>query len=89
MILTGEASYHAPYDYCTANYLKQAGVDAKWLILAEYGVHGNGHLIFVEKNNMEIAELVNEWIGHVVETGRSVLRSGLASDGHNNKYAEL
>ena len=25
LTVTSEASYHAPYDYCTVNFLKQAG----------------------------------------------------------------
>src|SRR5262249_39391575 len=28
LIFTGEASYHAGYDYCTAEYLQQAGASA-------------------------------------------------------------
>ena len=29
-IVTGEASFHAPYEHCTTKYLKQAGVQPTW-----------------------------------------------------------
>jgi hypothetical protein len=44
VIISGEASYHAAYDHCTAAYLNQAGVRNTHIRLAELGVHGNGHL---------------------------------------------
>ncbi len=31
LIFTGEASYHAGYDYCTAEYLQQAGASAEYV----------------------------------------------------------
>src|SRR5881296_2951287 len=55
LILTGEASYHAPYDHCTVKYLEQAGVHPKWIKLAEADIRGNGHMMMLEKNNLEIA----------------------------------
>ena len=63
LVLTTEASYHAPYDYCTVLYLKQAGVaKVDFLDLPTVGIHGNAHLMFLEKNNLEIAAKVEEWI---------------------------
>jgi pimeloyl-ACP methyl ester carboxylesterase len=62
LVLTGEASYHAGYDHCTARYLRQAGVDATHLRLEQVGVHGNGHMMMVEKNNAESAALVTRWL---------------------------
>ncbi|RFU25822.1 hypothetical protein B7463_g10523, partial [Scytalidium lignicola] len=62
LLVTGEASYHAPYDWATVAYLRQAGVKkTEHLILGEHGVHGNGHMIFIEKNSDEIASLIEEW----------------------------
>ncbi|KAL8702355.1 MAG: hypothetical protein Q9224_000002 [Gallowayella concinna] len=61
-LVTGEASYHAPYDYCTIEYFKQTGVKATWLDLGRLGVRGNGHFSFLEKNNLEVADLVLDWI---------------------------
>jgi pimeloyl-ACP methyl ester carboxylesterase len=62
MIVTSEASYHAVYDHCTAKYLAQAGVKNTFVRLADKGIHGNGHMIMVEKNNLEIAKLVDDWL---------------------------
>jgi pimeloyl-ACP methyl ester carboxylesterase len=42
--ITIEASYHAPYDYCTVEFRKQAGcTKAKHLELSKVGIRGNGH----------------------------------------------
>jgi hypothetical protein len=38
-VLTSEASYHAVYDYCTVDYLRQAGVEVHYLNLPEVGIH--------------------------------------------------
>lgn len=62
LVVTSESSFHAVYDGCTVNYLKQAGVNVKHLRLEEVGIHGNGHMMFMEKNNMEVAQVVEKWI---------------------------
>lgn len=62
-ILTAEASYHAPYDHCTVRYLQDAGVRATWTKLADIGIRGNGHMMMLEKNNMEIAAVMSGWLG--------------------------
>jgi hypothetical protein len=30
--------------------------------LARLNVHGNGHMMMLEKNNMEVADVLNKWI---------------------------
>ena len=62
MAFTGEASPHITYDQCVVNYLRQAGVKVDWIKLGEVGVHGNGHFSFLEKNNLDVAEVVEDWI---------------------------
>jgi pimeloyl-ACP methyl ester carboxylesterase len=61
-ILTGEASYHAVYDHCTANYLAQAGVANEHIRLERKGIRGNGHGMPNERNNLEMAALVAGWL---------------------------
>jgi pimeloyl-ACP methyl ester carboxylesterase len=61
LILTSEASYHASYDHCTARYLAQAGVKNAFVRLPERGIRGNGHMMMLEKNNLEIAALLRDW----------------------------
>lgn len=68
LLLTAEASYHAAYDWCTVKYLQQAGVNVTHLELAEVGIRGNGHLVFLERNSDEVADLLERWI-RGIETG--------------------
>lgn len=62
LVTVSEASYHAPYDHCTARYLQQAGVPADFIRLPEKGIHGNGHMMMLEMNNLEIAKMLSGWI---------------------------
>jgi len=62
LVTTAEASYHAPYDHCTAAYLRQAGVPVDFIRLPERGIHGNGHMVMLEKNNLQIADFIDGWI---------------------------
>jgi pimeloyl-ACP methyl ester carboxylesterase len=62
MIVTAEASYHAPYDHCTSQYLTQTGVANDFVKLADRGIHGNGHMMMLEKNNLEVAGVIDEWV---------------------------
>ena len=66
VIVTAEASYHAPYDHCTVKYLEQAGVHSTWIQLGDVGIHGNGHMMMLEKNNMDIAALMFKWLDKAV-----------------------
>jgi pimeloyl-ACP methyl ester carboxylesterase len=62
MVMAGEASYHQVYDHCTAKYLNQAGVKAEYIRLQDKGIHGNGHMVMIEKNNLDIARVIDEWV---------------------------
>jgi pimeloyl-ACP methyl ester carboxylesterase len=66
LILTAEASYHAPYDHCTSAFLRQAGVAHDFVRLPEIGIRGNGHMMMLEKNNLAIAAFLRDWIGRNV-----------------------
>ena len=63
LVVNGEASYHAVYDYCTVKFLQQAGCNkTEHLQLGEVGIHGNGHMLFLEKNSDEIQGKLHDWI---------------------------
>jgi pimeloyl-ACP methyl ester carboxylesterase len=62
MVMSAEASYHQVYDHCTAKYLAQAGVKTEHIRLQDKGIHGNGHMVMLEKNNLDIAHLIDEWV---------------------------
>jgi pimeloyl-ACP methyl ester carboxylesterase len=62
LIVNGEASFHAPFEHCTVKYLEQAGVHPTWIDLGKAGVHGNGHMMMLEKNNLEVAGVIETWL---------------------------
>jgi pimeloyl-ACP methyl ester carboxylesterase len=62
LVLTAEASYHAPYDHCTVKYLQQAGVKPSFIRLADRGIRGNSHVLMLEKNNKESAAVIAQWL---------------------------
>ena len=66
MVIAAEASYHQVYDHCTAKFLVQAGVPVDYLRLQDRGIYGNGHLMMVETNNLEIARVIDEWVAATV-----------------------
>lgn len=66
LVVTGEASYHAAYDHCTAKYLNAAGVSVDFIRLEDRGIHGNGHMLMLEKNSTEIAALVAGWLAEAL-----------------------
>ena len=70
LFLLSESSYHAPYDHCTALFLKQAGVDNEFVRLTDLGIHGNGHLMLVENNSLELADWVERWLVKRLTTPR-------------------
>ena len=62
VIIASEASYHQVYDHCTAKYLNQAGVKTEYIRLQDRGIFGNGHMVMLEKNNLQIAGLIDQWL---------------------------
>jgi len=67
LIATAEASYHAAYDHCTSKYLTQAGVTHTFLRLEDAGIQGNGHMMMLEKNSVQIAARLQKWIAEHVK----------------------
>jgi hypothetical protein len=62
LIATGEASFRATYDHCTSKFLTQAGVKNTFVRLADVGIKGNGHMMMLEKNNLEVAAFLGGWV---------------------------
>ena len=46
----------------TAKYLNQAGVKTEYIPLQNAGIHGNGHMVMIEKNNLAIAKVIDDWV---------------------------
>lgn len=63
LMVTTQSSYHAVYDDCSAQFLQEAGVSVEHIHLEDIGIFGNGHMMFMEMNNIQIAEeVIEKWI---------------------------
>jgi pimeloyl-ACP methyl ester carboxylesterase len=72
LVVQTEASYHAAYDHCTVAYLRQGGVSpVSFVRLPDVGLKGNGHMLMLEKNSLEIAAMVDKWLRESVDTSRN------------------
>lgn len=61
-VLVSEASYHAGYDHCTVRYLRQAGVATDFTRLEDVDLHGDGHMVMIEKHSTQIVKLIQDWL---------------------------
>src|SRR6266571_3102473 len=50
----------------TVTAIKSAGGAAKFLLLPEAGHKGNSHMLMLDKNNLQIADLIIGWVGESV-----------------------
>lgn len=66
-VLVGEASYHGDIDHLTSRFLTQAGVEHDFVHLEQAGIHGNGHMMMLERNNLEIAGWILHWLEESVK----------------------
>ncbi len=62
LILTGEASYHAPYDHVTSAFLDWAQVPHDFRRLEDLGLPGNSHMIMMESNSSAVAAVLTDWL---------------------------
>jgi len=67
VIVTAEASFASPGNPGGVAYFKQAGCKAEEMRLVTLGIHGNGHMMMVEKNNREVLKPILEWVAKNVE----------------------
>ncbi|HYT04761.1 MAG TPA: hypothetical protein VEM13_07750 [Gemmatimonadales bacterium] len=47
--------------------LRAAGGDVTFIHLPEIGIHGNSHMMMLDKNNLQVADVLLAWIGEHVE----------------------
>jgi len=69
LLVVGEASAASSTNHCVSRYLTQAGVRNTWVNLGDVGIHGNGHMMMLEKNSLEIAAFLAGWLVDNVEKG--------------------
>ena len=65
-IVEAEASLFVQSCAATAAFLEQAGCRVDRIALAEHGVHGNGHLMMLERNNRDALEPILRWLDGTV-----------------------
>lgn len=66
--IVGQASFVAAREHSLPKYLAQAGVESKFVRLEDVGITGNGHMMMIEKNNLDIAEFISSQLSATVET---------------------
>lgn len=54
----------------TVASFKAAGGDAQFLLLPDLGIHGNSHMMMMDNNNLELADILIGWIAKNVPTLR-------------------
>ena len=60
--ISGEGGYHRVFDRCVATWLNQAGVKTEYVEMEKAGLHGNGHMMMLEKNSADIAKYMGAWL---------------------------
>lgn len=61
-VVSAECSGFEPACQLTAEYLRDCGADVTQMRLGDLGIHGNGHAMMLEKNNVEVAAVITDWI---------------------------
>ena len=60
-VVTAEASMFLGFDQHLVEFLRQGGCDVELVRLADQGVHGNGHMMMIERNNAETLAVLTDW----------------------------
>ena len=72
VLVTSEGSFASPGNPGGAAYFKQAGCQAEELRLTKLGIHGNGHMMMVERNSRQVLQPILDWMSSKVEKGAKV-----------------
>jgi pimeloyl-ACP methyl ester carboxylesterase len=67
VMVTSEGSFASPGNPGAVAFFRQAGCNAQELRLVDHGIHGNGHMMMVEKNNRQVLQPILDWIANNVE----------------------
>ena len=63
-VVTAESSMFLGFDRHLVEFLAQGGCDVELVRLADRGVHGNGHMMMIERNNAETLAVLTGWAAH-------------------------
>jgi hypothetical protein len=66
----GPANWSLSYEGCQrfVQQLKSAGGDAEMMYLPGMGIKGNSHMLMQDRNNLDLADLLIDWIDRHVES---------------------
>jgi pimeloyl-ACP methyl ester carboxylesterase len=67
LILFGDFTSGSTACQNTVNALKAVGGDVQMVLLPSVGISGNSHMLFLEKNNDQIARFLRDWIDSKVK----------------------
>jgi pimeloyl-ACP methyl ester carboxylesterase len=70
LLVTAEASLLGHFDTEVRDYLADAGANVRLMRLAEHGVHGNGHGMIFERNNIEVLDAVMEQLADLLSVAK-------------------
>jgi pimeloyl-ACP methyl ester carboxylesterase len=70
LFMSMDGSYHRQYDHCLAKWLNQAGVKTQYVEEETAGMTGNGHMMMLEKNSVELAKYIGNWLSQNARPGR-------------------
>ena len=59
--------FDAPRISSLRNFASNVGSNATVLVLPEHGIFGNGHVVMVEKNNRQVADLIIAYLNEVLK----------------------
>lgn len=65
MVFTGEFDTDHPkhIDGAIVDWLKDAGAEVEFWWLPDHGIGGNGHMLMMEDNSDELADMIIGWVG--------------------------
>jgi pimeloyl-ACP methyl ester carboxylesterase len=86
--VVSEGSFASPGNPGAIAYFKQAGCTAEELRLVDHGIHGNGHMMMVEKNHAQVLEPIVAWIEKNVPKSTRVPAHAKPSDSTALKLAD-
>jgi hypothetical protein len=72
----GPANWANSFDTCQkfVQRVTAAGGDAEMLHLPAMGIHGNSHMLMQDRNNLQLADLILDWIDTHVEGKKAAAR---------------
>lgn len=59
---TEDIQHTKEIDMRIVDFFRNASIRAEQIYLGDKNIYGNGHMFMLEKNNMDIAEVIHEWI---------------------------